>query len=319
MPATAVKHLASAQLVTLLRKREISLPARSAAGVYQHAELVAACISAGISELQPGELAVLTPSSPNSSKRPVFRNGDTVRVADGDAVHLKSNIRAKLLPPEDGGAPPPSGVLRCSLKGLAERAGELIDLKLNGEPPVPGAVFRNPLAGDPMNVLRALARLPTGTDAAARAARRKLFAEIDGNGNGYLSLAEVDRGIRAGVLETRELADSKAAVMRAFQAAKGAGVSRSALSDDCVEAGEEFRLLLLYLRQVRGSHAYTYACVCPRGLALQMHARSTSRCTRCSRRSTRPATGGWTTPSLKPRCPSWASGVGSPSLHNYHY
>ena len=40
------------------------------------------------------------------------------------------------------------------------------------------------------------ARMPTGRDKASHKKRRKLFKDIDVNGNGILSLAEVDKGIR---------------------------------------------------------------------------------------------------------------------------
>ena len=76
----------------------------------------------------------------------------------------------------------------------------------------------------------------------------------DANGNGYLSLAELDLGVST-TLKSATLAAAKPAIMRAFQAAKGACVSRSPLGSDMVEAGEEFRLLLLYLRQYFEVHA----------------------------------------------------------------
>ena len=47
------------------------------------------------------------------------------------------------------------------------------------------------------------------------------------------------------------LAGAKPAIMRAFQAAKTARMAGRELSDDCVERGDEFRLLLLYLRRER--------------------------------------------------------------------
>ena len=41
------------------------------------------------------------------------------------------------------------------------------------------------------------ARLPTGRNADGKAARRVLFSRFDPNGNGYLSLAEVDAWVDA--------------------------------------------------------------------------------------------------------------------------
>jgi len=65
------------------------------------------------------------------------------------------------------------------------------------------------------------AKLPTGKSAEAKAKRQKLFSAIDGNGNGYLSLAEVDNGVRD-VLKCHEIFEAKPAINRAFHAAKNA-------------------------------------------------------------------------------------------------
>ena len=89
--------------------------------------------------------------------------------------------------------------------------------------------------------------LPVGKTPEAREARKKMFGRFDFNGNGYLSLAEVDKAIRD-ELNQPQLFSSKPVLMRAFQAAKGSGKAKSELSDDYVELGE-FRLLLVYLRQ----------------------------------------------------------------------
>ena len=40
------------------------------------------------------------------------------------------------------------------------------------------------------------ARLPTKKDKESRRRRKKMFKEFDPNGNGYLSLAELDKGVR---------------------------------------------------------------------------------------------------------------------------
>ena len=45
--------------------------------------------------------------------------------------------------------------------------------------------------------------------------RKKLWKDFDANGNGYLSLAEVDKGIRD-ALQSDALFDAKPAIMRAF-------------------------------------------------------------------------------------------------------
>lgn len=77
--------------------------------------------------------------------------------------------------------------------------------------------------------------------------RKKMFTEFDPNGNGYLSLAELDKGIRD-VLQLDNVFRCKPAIMRAYQAAKAKGPQRSKYSDDYVERNE-FRIFLVYLRQ----------------------------------------------------------------------
>lgn len=84
-------------------------------------------------------------------------------------------------------------------------------------------------------------------DPAAKKKRQDLFKAFDPNGNGYLSLAEVDKGVRD-VLGLHEIFDLKPVLMRAFQAAKGVAKTKSKLGDDYVEF-PEFRILLVYLRQ----------------------------------------------------------------------
>lgn len=70
-----------------------------------------------------------------------------------------------------------------------------------------------------------------------------MFREFDPNGNGFLSLAEVDRGVRE-VLNIGELFDAKPAIIRAFNMAKDVGAATTKHSDDYVTI-IEFRLLLV--------------------------------------------------------------------------
>ena len=77
--------------------------------------------------------------------------------------------------------------------------------------------------------------------------RDALWNQFDVNGNGLLSLAEVDKGIRDALRETN-IFECKPVIMRAFTAAKGAVKSKSKSGDDYVER-TEFRLFLLYLNQ----------------------------------------------------------------------
>ena len=77
--------------------------------------------------------------------------------------------------------------------------------------------------------------------------RSEIWDSIDVNGNGYLSLAEVDKGLRD-ALALDEIFDCKPAIMRAFQATKNSCKSKNTHGADYVER-KEFRLLLLALRQ----------------------------------------------------------------------
>jgi len=92
------------------------------------------------------------------------------------------------------------------------------------------------------------AKLPTGKDAESKAARLKMFHDFDPNGNGVLSLAETQKGVRD-VLKIDEIFDAKSAIMRAFQIAKGSKASkRGKVGDDYIEL-REFKFFLLSLRQ----------------------------------------------------------------------
>lgn len=89
------------------------------------------------------------------------------------------------------------------------------------------------------------AKLPIAR--AEKDARKKLFKQFDPNGNGILSLSEVDKGIRD-VLCLDEVFDAKPAIMRAFQIAKACTKSKRDKGDDYIEF-REFRYFLLSLRQ----------------------------------------------------------------------
>lgn len=90
-------------------------------------------------------------------------------------------------------------------------------------------------------------KLPIDKSKEATVARNKLFNSFDGNGNGYLSLAEVDKAVRD-VLQLDNIFNCKPVIMRAFQAAKSKGNKKSKYSDDYIEKCE-FRIFLVYLRQ----------------------------------------------------------------------
>ena len=90
-------------------------------------------------------------------------------------------------------------------------------------------------------------KLPYGRDPESLARRNKIWSSVDVNGNGYVSLAEVDKGLRD-VLQLDAIFNCKKAIMRAFQASKNSVKTKSQHGADYIERAE-FRLLLQYLRQ----------------------------------------------------------------------
>ena len=92
-----------------------------------------------------------------------------------------------------------------------------------------------------------LNKLPIKKTAEEREKRKQMWKIIDNNGNGYVSLAEFDKGVRD-VLNLPDIFKLKKVLMRAFQAAKNKYKSKSTHGDDYVE-WMEFRIILVYLRQ----------------------------------------------------------------------
>ena len=92
-----------------------------------------------------------------------------------------------------------------------------------------------------------LASLPIAKTEEDRAKRKKIWDAIDMNRNGYVSLAEFDRGVRD-VLNLPQIFSLKKVLMRAYQAAKTKIKGKAKYSKDYVE-WLEFRILLVYLRQ----------------------------------------------------------------------
>ena len=91
------------------------------------------------------------------------------------------------------------------------------------------------------------AKLPAGKDAAAVAKRKDLWKRADPNGNGYLSLAEVDMLVKDAI--GREVFSAKPAIAAAFHAArKSGGGEQSGRAGDYIEK-KEFRTLFIMLRQ----------------------------------------------------------------------
>ena len=90
-------------------------------------------------------------------------------------------------------------------------------------------------------------KLPTAKN--QRDERKAMFDLFDPNGNGILSLAEVDKAIRD-ILVIDEIFDAKPAIMRAFQIAKNCTKSKrpDGHGDDYIEF-LEFKFFLISLRQ----------------------------------------------------------------------
>jgi hypothetical protein len=76
-------------------------------------------------------------------------------------------------------------------------------------------------------------KLPFETDPESTQRRQKIWQGFDVNGNGYLSLAEVDKGC-LDVLNLPGLFHLKPVIMRAFTTAKTALKSSSKYGDDYV-------------------------------------------------------------------------------------
>ena len=90
-------------------------------------------------------------------------------------------------------------------------------------------------------------KLPFERTPESKARRDKIWNYIDVNGNSYVSLAEVDKGLRD-VLQLDAVFNCKKAIIRAFNASKHAVKTKSKHGPDYIERAE-FRLLLQYLRQ----------------------------------------------------------------------
>ena len=90
-------------------------------------------------------------------------------------------------------------------------------------------------------------KLPVKKTEKDRAERRKLWNKMDANGNGFLSLAEFDKGVLT-VLNLPDVFNHKKVITAAFHAAKDKIKGKAKQSKDYVE-WLEFRYILIYLRQ----------------------------------------------------------------------
>jgi len=90
-------------------------------------------------------------------------------------------------------------------------------------------------------------KLPYQRNDEQKAKRKEIFNSFDVNSNGYVSLAEVDKGMRD-VLGSDDLFDCKAAVNAAFHYAKKVSPGEDKYGPEFLEF-REFRLFLQTLRQ----------------------------------------------------------------------
>jgi hypothetical protein len=105
------------------------------------------------------------------------------------------------------------------------------------------------------------AKLPSGTSTEDRKSRSSLWRTLDMNGNGYVSLAELDRFMS--VLQVDAVYGAKPVMIRAFNASKGAAKTKSKLGADYVEKREFRRLLLnvrLYLEARESNSTQVVSC-----------------------------------------------------------
>jgi hypothetical protein len=100
----------------------------------------------------------------------------------------------------------------------------------------------------PPSVWQRLAdKLPWKRTTAHHKRRIEMFKQFDPNGNGHLSLAEIDLGVKQ-VLQCEELFNVKPVLRRAYFAAKNKDGKQSGPNADFIELGE-FRTLLWYMRK----------------------------------------------------------------------
>ena len=102
---------------------------------------------------------------------------------------------------------------------------------------------------DPQNVDWAdiKEKLPYRKNDVDKDKRTALWKGIDINGNGVVSLAEMDKGLRDAI-QLEVLFDSPKVLMRAFQKSKNAVGSNKTYGDDYIER-KELRYILKYLRR----------------------------------------------------------------------
>jgi len=100
----------------------------------------------------------------------------------------------------------------------------------------------------PPDFAKIFAKIPTSRSAEDVAKRGEMFKSFDMTGNGLLSLADIDKGLRD-VLQVDEIFDVKPVIMRAFTATKEVGVKHGVSKHPDYVHKVEFRVLLVYLEE----------------------------------------------------------------------
>lgn len=90
-------------------------------------------------------------------------------------------------------------------------------------------------------------KLPYTNSESDQKLRAQIFKTMDPNGNGHVSLAEIDKGINDMGPSMKPIYENKDVMLRAFQAAKGRNKSSGGTEGDFVQRSE-FRFLMMYLR-----------------------------------------------------------------------
>jgi len=89
-----------------------------------------------------------------------------------------------------------------------------------------------------INWTEVYAKLPLDGSTQDKERRKAMFRQFDSNGNGHLSLAEVEKGIRDVLAIDDAVFDAKPAITRAFNSAKDATHGLSQVGADKVELAE---------------------------------------------------------------------------------
>ena len=154
-------------------------------------------------------------------------------------------VRCKANEVEGGGsgksptARTPTAVAR---KGRADALARSVEVVAKSSP----AARARSKGKDAVPVPKGVAGIPVERTAEEKKRRDDLFMQFDPNGNGYLSLAECDKGV-IDILGLKDAA--KPAIMRAYQLARDVRPSEAGSVGSDYVSKSEFRVFLLYLKQ----------------------------------------------------------------------